>query len=179
MVGKIYVIDRDFQDILIYSLAGGEIRDRRFLVGAFDGKIIVVLGLFRGRYAFNVIVSDGIFIVIVGVYVYVWYVGREVLQQVMWMGFYQFILEELVSDYWRNLQRFFSNKLDIKRVNIYLVSFQFVEVMVGVDVFLVFEGYFGIFYKLQEFVFIIIRLVKEMEYSVGIQMRLVMFVVFC
>ncbi|XP_070426535.1 protocadherin Fat 2 [Equus przewalskii] len=179
MVGKIHATDRDPQDTLTYSLAGGETRDRHFSVGAPDGKIIAAPGLPRGRYAFNVTVSDGTFTATAGVHVHVWHVGREALQQAMWMGFHQLTPEELVSDHWRNLQRFLSNKLDIKRANIHLASLQPAEAMAGVDVLLVFEGHSGTFYKLQELASIITRSAKEMEHSVGIQMRSAMPVVPC
>lgn len=179
MVGKIHATDRDPQDTLTYSLAGEETRARRFSVGAPDGKIIAAPGLPRGRYAFNVTVSDGTFTATAGVHVHVWHVGREALQQAMWMGFHQLTPEELVSDHWRNLQRFLSNKLDIKRANIHLASLQPAEAMAGVDVLLVFEGHSGTFYKLQELASIITRSAKEMEHSVGIQMRSAMPVVPC
>ena len=115
MVGKIHATDRDPQDTLTYSLAGEETLGRHFSVGATDGKIIATQGLSRGRYAFNVTVDDGTFATTAGVHVHVWHVGREALQQALWMGFHQLTPEELVSDHWRNLQRFLSNKLDIRR----------------------------------------------------------------
>ncbi|XP_006863959.1 PREDICTED: protocadherin Fat 2 [Chrysochloris asiatica] len=179
MVGKIHATDRDPQDTLTYSLAGEETLSRRFSVGASDGKIIATQGLPRGRYSFNVTVSDGTFTTTIGVHVHVWHVGREALQQAMWLGFHQLTPEELVSDHWRNLQRFLSNKLDIKRANIHLASLQPAEALAGVDVLLVFEGHSGTFYKLQELASIVTRSAKEMEHSVGIQMRSGMPVVPC
>ncbi|XP_038519511.1 LOW QUALITY PROTEIN: protocadherin Fat 2 [Canis lupus familiaris] len=179
MVGKIHATDRDPQDTLTYSLAGEETLTRHFSVGAPDGKIIAAQGLPRGRYAFNVTVSDGTFAATAGVHVHVWHVGQEALQQAMWMGFHQLTPEELVSDHWRNLQRFLSNKLDIKRANIHLASLQPAEATAGVDVLLVFEGHSGTFYKLQELASIISHSAKEMEHSVGIQMRSAMPVVPC
>ncbi|XP_006745328.1 protocadherin Fat 2 [Leptonychotes weddellii] len=179
MVGKIHATDRDPQDMLTYSLAGEDTLARHFSVGAPDGKIIAAQGLPRGRYAFNVTVSDGTFAATAGVHVHVWQVGREALQQAMWMGFHQLTPEELVSDHWRNLQRFLSNKLDIKRANIHLASLQPAEATAGVDVLLVFEGHSGTFYKLQELASVITRSAKEMEHSVGIQMRSAMPVVPC
>ncbi|XP_062941472.1 protocadherin Fat 2 [Cynocephalus volans] len=179
MVGKIHATDRDPQDTLTYSLAGEETPGRRFSVGTPDGKIIATQGLPRGRYSFNVTVSDGTFTTTTGVHVHVWHVGQEALQQAVWMGFHQLSPEELVSDHWRNLQRFLSNKLDIKRANIHLASLQPAEVMAGVDVLLVFEGHSGTFYKPQELASIIARSAKEMEHSVGIQMRSAMPVVPC
>ncbi|XP_077922884.1 protocadherin Fat 2 [Halichoerus grypus] len=179
MVGKIHATDRDPQDTLTYSLAGEDTLARHFSVGAPDGKIIAAQGLPRGRYAFNVTVSDGTFAATAGVHVHVWHVGREALQQAMWMGFHQLTPEELVSDHWRNLQRFLSNKLDIKRANIHLASLQPAEATAGVDVLLVFEGHSGTFYKLQELASVITRSAKEMEHSVGIQMRSAMPVVPC
>ncbi|EPY88630.1 FAT tumor suppressor 2, partial [Camelus ferus] len=171
MVGKIHATDRDPQDTLTYSLAGEERLGRRFSVGASDGKIIATQGLPHGRYAFNVTVSDGTFSTTAGVHVHVWHVGQEALQQTMWLGFHQLTPEELVSDHWRNLQRFLSNQLDIKRANIHLASLQPAEATAGVDMLLVFEGHSGTFYKLQELASIITRSAKEMEHSVGIQMR--------
>uniref|UniRef100_A0A8C0QJR8 Protocadherin Fat 2 n=1 Tax=Canis lupus familiaris TaxID=9615 RepID=A0A8C0QJR8_CANLF len=179
MVGKIHATDRDPQDTLTYSLAGEETLTRHFSVGAPDGKIIAAQGLPRGRYAFNVTVSDGTFAATAGVHVHVWHVGQEALQQAMWMGLHQLTPEELVSDHWRNLQRFLSNKLDIKRANIHLASLQPAEATAGVDVLLVFEGHSGTFYKLQELASIISHSAKEMEHSVGIQMRSAMPVVPC
>ncbi|XP_037657979.1 protocadherin Fat 2 [Choloepus didactylus] len=179
MVGKIHATDRDPQDTLTYSLAGEETLGRSFSVGAPDGKIIATRGLPHGRYVFNVTVSDGTFTSTAGVHVHVWHVGREALQQSIWMGFHQLTPEELVSDHWRNLQRFLSHKLDIKRANIHLASLQPAEAMPGVDVLLVFEGHSGTFHKLQELASIITRSAKEMEQSVGIQMRLAMPVVPC
>lgn len=179
MVGKIHATDRDPQDTLTYSLAGEDNVARHFSVGPLDGKIIAAQDLPRGRYAFNVTVSDGTFAATAGVHVHVWHVGREALQQAMWLGFHQLTPEELVSDHWRNLQRFLSNKLDIKRANIHLASLQPAETTAGVDVLLVFEGHSGTFYKLQELASIITRSAKEMEHSVGIQMRSAMPVVPC
>ena len=179
MVGKIHATDRDPQDTLTYSLAGEESLGRRFTVGASDGKIIAAQGLPRGRYTFNVMVSDGTFSTTAGVHVHMWHVGREALQQTVWMGFHQLTPEELVSDHWRNLQRFLSNRLDIKRANIHLASLQPAEAMAGVDVLLVFEGHSGTFSKLQELASIITHSAKEMEHSVGIQMRSAMAVVPC
>eukprot|EP00069_Balaena_mysticetus_P017270 bmy_10540T0 len=179
MVGKIHATDRDPQDTLTYSLAGEESLGRRFTVGASDGKIIAAQGLPWGRYTFNVMVSDGTFSTTAGVHVHVWHVGREALQQTVWMGFHQLTPEELVSDHWRNLQRFLSNRLDIKRANIHLASLQPAEAMAGVDVLLVFEGHSGTFSKLQELASIITHSAKEMEHSVGIQMRSAMAVVPC
>uniref|UniRef100_A0A452QUT3 Protocadherin Fat 2 n=1 Tax=Ursus americanus TaxID=9643 RepID=A0A452QUT3_URSAM len=179
MVGKIHATDRDPQDTLTYSLAQEDTLARHFSVGAPDGKIIAAQGLPRGRYAFNVTVSDGTFTATAGVHVHVWHVGREALQQAMWMGFHHLTPEELVSDHWRNLQRFLSNKLDIKRANIHLASLQPAEATAGVDVLLVFEGHSGTFYKLQELASIITRSAKEMEHLVGIQMRSAMPVVPC
>ncbi|KAJ8777143.1 hypothetical protein J1605_014526 [Eschrichtius robustus] len=179
MVGKIHATDRDPQDTLTYSLAGEESLGRRFTVGTSDGKIIATQGLPRGRYTFNVMVSDGTFSTTAGVHVHVWHVGREALQQTVWMGFHQLTPEELVSDHWRNLQRFLSNRLDIKRANIHLASLQPAEAMAGVDVLLVFEGHSGTFSKLQELASIITHSAKEMEHSVGIQMRSAMAVVPC
>nr|KAF6446705.1 FAT atypical cadherin 2 [Rousettus aegyptiacus] len=179
MVGKIHATDRDPQDSLTYSLAGEETLGRHFSVGASDGKIIAVQGLPCGRYAFNVTVNDGTFTTTAGVHVHVWHVGQEALQQSMLMGFHQLTPEELVSDHWRNLQRFLSNKLDIKRANIHLASLQPAEAMAGVDVLLVFEGHSGTFHKLQELATIITRSAKEMEHSLGIQMRSAMPVVPC
>ncbi|XP_036735003.2 protocadherin Fat 2 [Manis pentadactyla] len=171
MVGKIHATDRDPQDTLTYSLAEEETLGRRFSVGAPDGKIIATQGLPRGRYAFNVTVSDGTFTATAGVHVHVWHMGQEALQQALWMGFQQLTPEELVSDHWRNLQRFLSNKLDIRRADIHLASLQPAEAAAGVDVLLVFEGHSGTFYKLQDLASIITRSAKEMEHSVGIQMR--------
>ncbi|XP_036704320.1 protocadherin Fat 2 isoform X3 [Balaenoptera musculus] len=179
MVGKIHATDRDPQDTLTYSLAGEESLGRRFTVGASDGKIIAAQGLPRGRYTFNVMVSDGTFSTTAGVHVHVWHVGQEALQQTVWMGFHQLTPEELVSDHWRNLQRFLSNRLDIKRANIHLASLQPAEAKAGVDVLLVFEGHSGTFSKLQELASIITHSAKEMEHSVGIQMRSAMAVVPC
>lgn len=179
MVGKIHATDRDPQDSLTYSLAGEETLGRHFSVGASDGKIIAVQGLPCGRYAFNVTVNDGTFTTTAGVHVHVWHVGQEALQQSMLMGFHQLTPEELVSDHWRNLQRFLSNKLDIKRANIHLASLQPAEATAGVDVLLVFEGHSGTFHKLQELATIITRSAKEMEHSLGIQMRSAMPVVPC
>lgn len=171
MVGKIHATDGDPQDTLTYSLAGEETLHRRFSVGESDGTIIAAQGLPRGRYAFTVTVSDGTFTTTAGVHVHVWHVGPEALQQSMWVGFRQLTPEELVSDHWRNLQRFLSNKLDIKRANIHLASLQPAEAAAGVDVLLVFEGHSGTFHRLQELATIITRSAKEMEHSVGIQMR--------
>ncbi|XP_022445886.1 protocadherin Fat 2 [Delphinapterus leucas] len=179
MVGKIHATDRDPQDTLTYSLAGEESLGRRFTVGTSDGKIIAAQGLPRGRYMFNVMVSDGTFSTTAGVHVHVWHVGREALQQTVWMGFHQLTPEELVSDHWRNLQRFLSNRLDIKRASIHLASLQPAEAMAGVDVLLVFEGHLGTFSKLQELASNITHSAKEMEHSVGIQMRSAMPVVPC
>lgn len=179
MVGKIHATDRDPQDTLTYSLAGEESLAGHFSVGASDGKIIAAQGLPQGRYVFNVTVSDGTFSTSARVHVHVWHAGREALQQTMWMGFPQLTPEELVSDHWRGLQRFLSNKLDIKRANIHLASLQPAEAMAGVDVLLVFEGHSGTTYKLQELASVITRSAKEMERSVGIQMRSAMPVVPC
>ncbi|XP_035144785.2 protocadherin Fat 2 isoform X2 [Callithrix jacchus] len=179
MVGKIHATDRDPQDTLTYSLAEEETLGRYFSVGTPDGKIIAAQSLPCGRYSFNVTVSDGTFTTTAGVHVYVWHVGREALQQAVWMGFYQLTPEELVSDHWRNLQRFLSHKLDIKRANIHLASLQPAEAVAGVDVLLVFEGHSGTFYELQELASIIIHSAKEMEHSVGVQMRSAMPVVPC
>uniref|UniRef100_A0A2K6QA51 Protocadherin Fat 2 n=1 Tax=Rhinopithecus roxellana TaxID=61622 RepID=A0A2K6QA51_RHIRO len=179
MVGKIHATDRDPQDMLTYSLAEEETLGRHFSVGAPDGKIIAAQGLPRGRYSFNVSVSDGTFTTTAGVHVYVWHVGREALQQAMWMGFYQLTPEELVSDHWRNLQRFLSHKLDIKRANIHLASLQPAEAVAGVDVLLVFEGHSGTFYEFQELASIITHSAKEMEHSVGVHMRSAMPVAPC
>lgn len=179
LVGKIHATDRDPQDTLTYSLAEAGTLGRHFSVGALDGKIIAAQGLPRGRYTFNVTVSDGTFTTAAGVHVQVWHVGREALQQSVWMGFHQLTPEELVSDHWRNLQRFLSNKLDIKRANIHLASLQPTEAMAGVDVLLVFEGHSRTFHKMQELATIITRSAKEMEHSVGIQMRSAMPVAPC
>lgn len=179
MVGKIHATDRDPEDTLTYSLAGEEPLGRHFSVGAPDGKIIAAQGLPRGRYSFNVTVSDGTFTTTTGVQVHVWRVGPEALQQAMWMGFHQLTPEELVSDHWRNLQRFLSHKLDVKRTSIHLASLQPAEAVAGVDVLLVFEGHSRTFYEIQELASIITRSAKEMEDSVGIQMRLAMPVVPC
>ncbi|XP_069340449.1 protocadherin Fat 2 [Eulemur rufifrons] len=179
MVGKIHATDRDPQDTLTYSLAGEETLGRRFSVGAPDGKIIAAQGLPHGHYSFNVTVSDGTFSTTAGVHVHVWHMEREALQQAMWIGFQQLSPEELVSDHWRNLQRFLSNKLDIKRANIHLASLQPAEAVAGVDVLLVFERHSGTFYTLQELASIITRSAKEMEHAVGVQMRSAMPVVPC
>ncbi|KAF6081115.1 FAT atypical cadherin 2 [Phyllostomus discolor] len=179
MVGKIHATDRDPQDTLTYSLGGEETLHSHFSVGASDGTIIAAQGLPHGRYAFTVTVSDGTFTATAGVHVHVWHVGPEALQQSLWMGFRQLTPEELVSDHWRNLQRFLSNKLDIKRANIHLASLQPAEATAGVDVLLVFEGHSGTFHKLQELATIITHSAKEMEHSVGIQMRSAMPVVPC
>ncbi|KAF6280643.1 FAT atypical cadherin 2 [Rhinolophus ferrumequinum] len=179
LVGKIHATDGDPQDTLTYSLAAEGTLGKLFSVGASDGTIIAARGLPRGRYTFNVTVSDGTFTTSAGVHVHVWHVGREALQQSMWMGFHQLTPEELVSDHWRNLQRFLSNKLDIKRANIHLASLQPTEAMAGVDVLLVFEGHSRTFHKMQELATIITRSAKEMEHSMGIQMRSAMPVVPC
>ncbi|XP_004697154.1 protocadherin Fat 2 [Echinops telfairi] len=179
LVGKIHATDQDPQDTLIYRLAGEETLGRHFSVGAPDGKIIATQGLPHGRYSFNVTVSDGTFTTTAGVHVHVWHAGREALQQAVWMGFHQVSPEELVSDHWRNLQRFLSNKLDIRRAHIHLASLQPAEAMAGVDVLLVFEGHSGTFYKLQDLASVITRSAKELEHSVGIQMRSAMPVVPC
>ncbi|XP_036900751.1 protocadherin Fat 2 [Sturnira hondurensis] len=171
MVGKIHATDRDPQDTLTYSLAGEQTLHGRFSVGASDGTIIAARGLPHGRYAFTVTVSDGTFMTPAGVHVHVWHVGPEALRQSMWMGFGQLTPEELVSDHWRNLQRFLSNKLDIKRANIHLASLQPAEAAAGVDVLLVFEGHSGTFHKRQELATILTHSAREMEHSVGIQMR--------
>nr|XP_027794365.1 protocadherin Fat 2 [Marmota flaviventris] len=179
MVGKIHATDRDPEDTLTYSLAGEEPLGRHYSVGVPDGKIIAAQGLPRGRYSFNVTVSDGTFTTTAGVQVHVWHVGPEALQQAMWMGFHQLTPEELVSDHWRNLQRFLSNKLDMKQANIHLASLQPAEAVAGVDVLLVFKGHSRTFYKIQELASIITRSAKEMEHLVGIQMRSAMPVVLC
>lgn len=171
MVGKIHATDGDPQDTLTYSLAGGEALGKRFSVGASDGTIIAAQGLPRGHYLFNVTVSDGTFTTTAGVHVHVWHVGWAALQHSVWAGFHQLTPEELVSDHWRNLQRFLSNKLDIKRANIHLASLQPAEATAGVDVLLVFEGHSGAFRKPQELAAVIAHSAREMEHSVGIQMR--------
>ncbi|EHB10682.1 Protocadherin Fat 2 [Heterocephalus glaber] len=179
MVGKIHATDRDPQDTLTYSLAGEASLGRSFSVGAADGKIIATPGLPRGRYLFNVTVSDGTFSTTAGVHVHVWHVGQEALQQALWMGFYQLTPEELVSDHWRNLQRFLSNKLNVRRANIHLASLQPSEAVAGVDVLFVFEGHSGTFYNLQELASVLTHSAKEIEHSVGIQMRSAVPVVPC
>ncbi|KAM7141484.1 protocadherin Fat 2 [Molossus nigricans] len=179
MVGKIHATDGDPQDTLTYSLAGEEALGKRFSVGASDGTIIAAQGLPHGRYMFNVTVSDGTFTATAGVHVHVWHVGWEALQHSMWVGFHQLTPEELVSDHWRNLQRFLSNKLDIKRANIHLASLQPAAATAGVDVLLVFEGHSRTFHKLQELATVIAHSAREMEHSVGIQMRSAMPVVPC
>lgn len=179
MVGKIHATDRDPQDTLTYSLEQEGSLGRYFTVGASDGKIIASQGLPRGRYLFNVTVSDGTFATTTGVHVHVWHIGQEAPQQAVWLGFHQLTPEELVSDHWRNLQRFLSNILDIKRANIHLASLQPAEATAGVDVLLVFEGHSGASYDLQELASAIAHSAKEMEHSVGIQMRSALPVVPC
>uniref|UniRef100_A0A8C6GSC4 Protocadherin Fat 2 n=1 Tax=Mus spicilegus TaxID=10103 RepID=A0A8C6GSC4_MUSSI len=179
MVGKIHATDRDPQDTLTYSLDREGSLGKYFTVGASDGKIIASQGLPRGRYLFNVTVSDGTFTTTTGVHVHVWHMGQEAPQQAVWLGFHQLTPEELVSDHWRNLQRFLSNILDIKRANIHLASLQPAEVTAGVDVLLAFEGHSGTSYDLQELASAIAHSAKEMEHSVGIQMRSALPVVPC
>ncbi|KAL6080931.1 hypothetical protein STEG23_001955, partial [Scotinomys teguina] len=179
MVGKIHATDRDPQDTLTYSLEREESLGRYFSIGASDGKIIASQGLPRGRYSLNVTVSDGTFTTTTGVHVHVWHMGQEAPQQAVWLGFHQLTPEELVSDHWRNLQRFLSNTLDIKRANIHPASLQPAEATAGVDVLLVFEGRSGTSYDLQELAAAIVHAAKEMEHSVGIQMRSALPVVPC
>lgn len=180
MIGKIHATDRDPQDTLTYSLARQESLGRYFSVGASDGKIIASQGLPHGRYVFNVTVSDGTFTTTTGVHVHVWLMGQEAQQHAVWLGFHQLTPEELVSDHWRNLQRFLSNILDIRRANIHLASLQPAEALAsGVDVLLVFEGHSGASYDLQELASAIAHSSKEMEHSVGIQMRSALPVVPC
>uniref|UniRef100_A0A8C5P376 Protocadherin Fat 2 n=1 Tax=Jaculus jaculus TaxID=51337 RepID=A0A8C5P376_JACJA len=179
MVGKIHATDRDPQDTLTYSLEGEGSLGRHFSVGTLDGKIIAAQGLPRGRYSFNVTVSDGTFTATTGVHVHVWHAGQEALQQAVWLGLHQVTPEELVSDHWRNLQRFLSNTLDIRRANIHLASLQPAEATAGVDVLLVIEGHSGTIYNQQELTSNIARSAKEMEHSVGIQMRSALPVVPC
>nr|XP_048293531.1 protocadherin Fat 2 [Myodes glareolus] len=179
MVGKIHATDRDPQDTLTYSLEQKESLGRYFSVGASDGKIIASQGLPRGRYSLNVTVSDGTFTTTTGVHVHVWHMGQEAPPQAVWLGFHQLTPEELVSDHWRNLQRFLSNTLDIKRANIHLASLQPAEATAGVDVLLVFEGHSGTAYDLEELASAIIQSAKEMEHLVGIQMRSALPVVPC
>lgn len=179
MVGKIHATDRDPQDTLTYSLELKESLGRYFSVGASDGKIIASQGLPRGRYSLNVTVSDGTFTTTTGVHVHVWHMGQEAPPQAVWLGFHQVTPEELVSDHWRNLQRFLSNTLDIKRANIHLASLQPAEATAGVDVLLVFEGHSGTSYDLEEMASAIVHSAKEMEHLVGIQMRSALPVVPC
>lgn len=179
MVGKIHATDRDPQDTLTYSLELKESLGRYFSVGASDGKIIASQGLPRGRYSLNVTVSDGTFTTTAGVHVHVWHMGQEAPPQAVWLGFHQLTPEELVSDHWRNLQRFLSNTLDIKRANIHLASLQPAEATAGVDVLLVFEGHSGTSYDLEELASAIVHSAKEMEHLVGIQMRSALPVVPC
>lgn len=179
MVGKIHATDRDPQDTLTYSLAAEGSLGSSFSVGTADGKIIAARGLPHGRYVFNVTVSDGTFSTTAGVHVHVWHAGQEALRQALWLGFHQLTPEELVSDHWRNLLRFLSNKLDIRRANIHLASLQPADTTAGVDVLLVLEGHSGTFYNLQELAAILAHSAKEMEHSVGIQMRSAMPVVPC
>lgn len=180
MIGKIHATDRDPQDTLTYSLAQQESLGRYFSVGASDGKIIASQGLPHGRYLFNVTVSDGTFTTTTGVHVHVWLMGQEAQQHAVWLGFHQLTPEELVSDHWRNLQRFLSNLLDVRRANIHLASLQPAEASAsGVDMLLVFEGHSGASYDLQELASAIAHSSKEMEHSVGIQMRSALPVVPC
>uniref|UniRef100_A0A8C6QNB5 FAT atypical cadherin 2 n=1 Tax=Nannospalax galili TaxID=1026970 RepID=A0A8C6QNB5_NANGA len=179
MVGKIHATDGDPQDTLTYSLSQAESPGRHFSVRPPDGKIIASQGLPRGHYSFNVTVSDGTFTTTARVHVHVWHMGQEALQQAVRLGFHQLTPEELVSDHWRNLQRFLSNTLDIKRTDIHLASLQPAEATAGVDVLLVFKGHSGTFYDLQELASIIARSAKEMEHSVGVQMRSALPVVPC
>ncbi|XP_048189851.1 protocadherin Fat 2 [Perognathus longimembris pacificus] len=172
VVGKIHATDRDPQDTLTYSLAGEQTLGGGFSVGSTDGKILVTQVLPRGRYSFNVTVSDGTFATTAGVHLHVGHVGREALRQALWVGFHQLTPEELVSDHWRNLQRFLSHKLDVKRAHIHLASLQPASAAgPGVDLLLVFEGPSRTFYHLQEWASSLVHAAKEMEQSVGIQIR--------
>ncbi|XP_042544933.1 protocadherin Fat 2 [Dipodomys spectabilis] len=171
VLGKIHATDRDPQDTLTYSLAGEETLGTGFSVGSTDGKILATQELPRGRYSFNVTVSDGTFATTAGVHVHVWHAGREALRQALWVSFQQLTPEELVSDHWRNLQRFLRHKLDIKRANIHLASLQPAQAGPGVDLLLVFEEPSRTFHHLQEWASGLVHSAKEMEQSVGIQIR--------
>ncbi|KAM4826977.1 protocadherin Fat 2 [Thomomys bottae] len=171
VVGKIHATDRDPRDTLTYSLAGEKTQDGSFSVGSTDGKILTTQALPRGHYSFNITVSDGTFTTTTGVHVHVWHVGHEALNQALWVGFHQLTPEELVNDHWRNLQRFLSHKLDIKRAHIHLASLQPAQPVPGVDLLLVLEGPSRTFHHLQELASSIIHSAKEMEQSVGIQIR--------
>lgn len=178
LVGKIHATDRDPQDTLTFSLKG-EALGGQFSVGTSDGKILAVRGLLPGRYSFNVTVSDGTWDAAAGVHVRVWQAGPETLRQAVWLSLYQLSPEELVIDHWRNLQRFLSHTLDVRRATIHLASLQPTEAAAGVDLLLVFEGHSGTFHQLQELTATITRAAQEMERSVGVQLRAAVPVVPC
>ncbi|XP_060053958.1 protocadherin Fat 2 [Erinaceus europaeus] len=178
LVGKIHATDRDPQDTLTFSLKG-EALGGQFSVGTSDGKILAVRGLLPGRYSFNVTVSDGTWDATAGVHVRVWQAGPEMLRQAIWLSLHQLSPEELVIDHWRNLQRFLSHTLDVRRATIHLASLQPTEAAAGVDLLLVFEGHSGTFHQLQELTATITRAAQEMERSVGVQLRAAVPVVPC
>ncbi|KAG8509268.1 Protocadherin Fat 2 [Galemys pyrenaicus] len=170
LVGKIHATDRDPQDTLTFSLAGPAL-DGHFSVGAADGAVLAARGLPCGHYAFNVSVSDGTFAAWAGVQVHVWRAGREALQRALWLGFGQLGPEELVSEHWRNLQRFLGHQLGARRARIRLASLQPAEAAAGVDVLLVFEGHSGNPAELQELAATLARSARDMEQALGLQMR--------
>lgn len=169
LVGKIHATDPDPQDTLTFSL-GSNAPGPLFLVGPSDGTVLAAQGLPCGRHAFNVTVSDGTFMATAGVHVHVWCAGHGALQGAVWLGFRHLSPEELVSDHWRNLQRFLSQQLDVRRASIRLASLQPTETAPGVDVLLVFESPSRSFQQLQELAATIMHLASEMERALGVQM---------
>ncbi|XP_055968334.1 protocadherin Fat 2 [Sorex fumeus] len=170
LVGKIHATDRDPQDTLTYSL-GAEAPNTHFSVGPADGTVLGAQGLPCGHHAFNVTVSDGNFAATASVHVHVWRAEPDALQRSMWLGFQQLSPEELVSDHWRNLQRFLGQRLDVGRAGIHLASLQPAEAGPGVDMLLVFEGHSGTFHQLQDLAAAISHSAPELEQAVGVQLR--------
>ncbi|XP_043843520.1 protocadherin Fat 2 isoform X3 [Dromiciops gliroides] len=179
VVGKIHATDRDPRDILTYRLMEKKPTRGYFSVGIADGKIIASEGLPHGHYILNINVSDGTFVALTGVQVYVWHASPEAQAQTILLQFHQLSPEEFVGDHWRNLQRFLGSTLGFERQHIYLVSLQPTEDAVGIDLLLAFEEAPGFFHEPRSLADSIARRAKEMEHSVGIHMTKVTPVVLC
>ncbi|XP_042309716.1 protocadherin Fat 2 [Sceloporus undulatus] len=171
VLGKIHATDQDPHDTLLYTLVSKAPKNRYFLVGVTDGKIIANDGLPHGHYDLNVTVSDGTFTATTTIHIHVWSFSQEALDKAVVLHFHHLTPEEFIGDHWRNLQRFLGSILETRRQNIHMASLQPSGVSDGVDLLLAIGEPHHAFYKPNFIASRIYQAVEEMDQRVGLQVK--------
>ncbi|XP_051541220.1 protocadherin Fat 3-like [Myxocyprinus asiaticus] len=116
IIGKIYAMDRDENDVLSFSQRPQT--KSLFKINRQDGKIVALNGLEAGRYSLNATVSDGQFSVTVGVTIQVEQATEEMIQNAVTLRFQDISPEDFVGLYMQDLKKVLRGTLVTEKLDL-------------------------------------------------------------